>query len=110
MGSKEIGADVNLCWPTAEIAVLGAEGAVQIIHRKALDDARARGEDADALKQQLVDDYTKQTINANLSQQRGSVDAMISPQDTRRYILRSLDMLRNKKLTLPHKKQDNQPL
>jgi acetyl-CoA carboxylase carboxyltransferase component len=110
MGSKEIGADVNLAWPTAEIAVLGAEGAVNIIHRRKLVEAEKSGEDVEALRASLVDEYTKATINANLSQEKGAVDALISPHDTRRYIVSSLDLLKDKQQLHPKRKHDNQPL
>ncbi|MDR1862146.1 MAG: acyl-CoA carboxylase subunit beta [Candidatus Ancillula sp.] len=110
MGSKEIGADINLAWPSAEIAVLGAEGAVQIVHRKRLKDAEAAGEDVEELKARLIDEYTKKTINANLSQEKGAVDALISPKDTRRYIINALDLLREKKVEEVKRKHSNQPL
>ncbi|GHT81902.1 propionyl-CoA carboxylase [Actinomycetota bacterium] len=110
MGSKEIGADVNLAWPKAEIAVLGAAGAVEIIHRRKLKECQAKGEDVDVLRQQLIDDYTKSTINANLSQEKGAIDALISPRDTRRYLVSALDLLRNKKQLIQEKKHDNRPL
>jgi acetyl-CoA carboxylase carboxyltransferase component len=110
MGSKEIGADVNLAWPKAEVAVLGAAGAVEIIHRRKLKAAFDAGEDVDELKQKLIDEYTRTSINANMSQEKGAIDALISPQDTRRYIISSLDLLRNKKQEVVGKKHSNQPL
>ncbi|MDR0950993.1 MAG: acyl-CoA carboxylase subunit beta [Candidatus Ancillula sp.] len=110
MGSKEIGADFNFAWPTAQIAVLGAEGAVEIVHRRDLRNAREAGQDVDQLKQHLIDEYNKKTINANLSQEKGAIDALIEPETTRENIIRSLAVLRDKKPNRVHKKHDNQPL
>lgn len=109
MGSKEIGADINLAWPSAQIAVLGAEGAVQIIHRRELKEAKLRGEEH-VLRQKLLEDYTKSTINANLSQEKGAIDALIAPEDTRRYLINSLELLREKRRVTVTKKHDNRPL
>jgi acetyl-CoA carboxylase carboxyltransferase component len=109
MGSKEIGADINLAWPGAQIAVLGAEGAVQIIHRKALAKAKLRGEEH-ILRQKLIDEYTKTTINANMSQEKGAIDALISPDETRNHIVNALELLRGKKNNTTAKKHDNRPL
>jgi acetyl-CoA carboxylase carboxyltransferase component len=110
MGSKEIGADINLAWPSAQIAVLGAEGAVEIIHRRKLKAAKEAGEDEGKLRQELIADYAKTTINANMSQEKGAIDVIIAPTDTRMYIIRSLDMLQNKKQLRVTKKHDNLPL
>lgn len=110
MGSKEIGADVNLAWPKAEVAVLGAAGAVDIIHRRKLKAAKDNGEDVEVLRNQLIEEYTNETINANLSLEKGAIDAMISPQDTRRYISESLVLLRDKKRLTVKKKHGNIPL
>lgn len=111
MGSKSIGADVNYAWPTSQIAVLGAQGAVNIIHRKDLHKAKERGQDVDALRSQLIDDYEHTTVNANLSLETGQIDAMIDPEQTRQAIAESLTLLVNKKrVSHTGKHHGNQPL
>lgn len=110
MGSKEIGADINLAWPSAQIAVLGAAGAVEIIHRRELKAAKDSGQNVDELRQRLIDEYTQKTINANMSQEKGAIDNLINPKDTREYIIKSLEILKDKKQKLIAKKHDNQPL
>ncbi|NEG96308.1 methylmalonyl-CoA carboxyltransferase [Bifidobacterium sp. SMB2] len=111
MGSKAIGADVNVAWPSSQIAVLGAAGAVNIIHRKDLQKAKEAGQDVNALRQRLADDYEKTTVNANLSLEMGEIDAMIDPEQTRDVIERSLRLLstkRRRRLTGKH--HGNQPM
>jgi acetyl-CoA carboxylase carboxyltransferase component len=110
MGSKEIGADINLAWSNAQIAVLGAEGAVQIIYRRKLAEAKKNGEDVEKLRRELIDSYTKETINTRLSLKKGALDAQISPRDTRKYIVEALDLLKNKKAEQIERKHDNRPL
>lgn len=111
MGSKSIGADVNYAWPTSQIAVLGAQGAVNIIHRKDLQKARERGMDVQAFRKQLVNEYEATTLNANLSLETGQIDAMIDPEQTRDMVASSLRLLRNKKRTrINTKHHGNQPL
>ncbi len=106
MGSKHLGADINVAWPTAQIAVMGAQGAVNILYRSELKDA----EDADAKRAQLIDDYDQALANPYLAAERGYVDAVISPHETRLEIVRSLRLLRSKRETLPAKKHGNIPL
>ncbi|BDR55282.1 methylmalonyl-CoA carboxyltransferase [Bombiscardovia apis] len=111
MGSKSIGADINFAWPTSQIAVLGAQGAVNIIHRRDLQKAKEAGQDVDALRSQLVADYESSTVNANLSLEMGEIDAMIDPDQTRESIvdaLRTLASKRRKRLVDKH--HGNQPL
>ena len=111
MGSKAIGADMNFAWPSSQIAVLGATGAVNIIHRKDLQKAREAGRDVDALRRKLADEYEETTVNANLSLETGQIDAMIDPEQTRQAIAESLAMLAGKRRvrhTTRH--HDNQPL
>ena len=82
MGSKAIGADMNFAWPSSQIAVLGATGAVNIIHRKDFVKAKEAGEDVDALRAKLAAEYERTTVNANLSLEMGEIDAMIDPEQT----------------------------
>lgn len=111
MGSKSMGADFNYAWPTSQIAVLGAQGAVNIIHRKDLQKAKERGQDVDALRKKLVEDYENTTVNANLSLETGQIDAMIDPEQTRDVIANSLKILRSKKrVSKTGKHHGNQPM
>jgi propionyl-CoA/long-chain acyl-CoA carboxylase carboxyl transferase subunit len=106
MGSKHLGADLNLAWPTAQIAVMGAQGAVNILYRKEL----AASDDPETLRTRLVTDYEDQLANPYLAAERGYVDAVISPHETRGEITRVLRLLRTKRQTLPPKKHGNIPL
>ena len=111
MGSKSMGADINLAWPNSQIAVLGAQGAVNIIHRKDLRKASDNGEDVEAVRTQLVKEYEETTVNANLSLEMGEIDAMIDPEQTRTQLECSLRLLRTKKSVQKRsKRHDNQPL
>ena len=111
MGSKSMGADFNYAWPTSQIAVLGAQGAVNIIHRKDLQKAKERGQDVEALRKQLVENYENTTVNANLSLETGQIDAMIDPEQTRDVIANSLKILRSKKrVSRTGKHHGNQPM
>jgi len=100
MDSKNIGNDLVFAWPSAEIAVMGAKGAVEILHRKASPDERAELEAA----------YEERLLNPYIAAQRGSVDAVISPEATRREIAESLRLLINKREVLPRRRHDNTPL
>ncbi|WP_026423401.1 acyl-CoA carboxylase subunit beta [Actinokineospora inagensis] len=106
MGSKHLGADVNLAWPTAEIAVMGAVGAVQILHRKALQGA----EDRQALAARLVDEYQRTFSNPYAAAERGYVDRVIQPARTRLEVSTALRLLRNKRTVVPTRKHGNIPL
>jgi len=106
MGSKHLGADVNLAWPTASIAVMGAQGAVNILYRKEL----AAAEDADARRAELVTEYEDTLANPYIAAERGYVDRVIQPHTTRAEITRSLRLLRTKREVLPPKKHGNIPL
>lgn len=111
MGSKAIGADMNFAWPSSQIAVLGATGAVNIIHRKDLQKAKESGRDVDALRAKLVADYQSTTVNANLSLETGQIDAMIDPEQTRQAIAESLRLLAGKRRTrATSRHHGNQPL
>ncbi|MGI8701797.1 MAG: acyl-CoA carboxylase subunit beta [Nocardioidaceae bacterium] len=106
MGSKHLGADMNVAWPTAQIAVMGAQGAVNILYRSEL----AAAGDPDALRAELVTDYDDTLANPYLAAERGYVDAVIFPHETRSEIVKSLRLLRTKREVLPPKKHGNIPL
>ncbi|MDC7337222.1 acyl-CoA carboxylase subunit beta [Streptomyces lydicus] len=109
MGSKHLGADLNLAWPTAQIAVMGAQGAVNILHRRtlaAIDEPAAQEE----RRQELIREYEEALLNPYVAAERGYVDAVIMPSETRRHIVRGLRALRNKREALPPKKHGNIPL
>ena len=106
MGSKHLGADVNLAWPTAEIAVMGAQGAVNILYRQELRDAS----DPEAERARLVGEYEDAFANPYLAAERGYVDAVIMPSATRSQVVRALRALHTKRETLPPKKHGNIPL
>ena len=106
MGSKHLGADINVAWPTAQIAVMGAQGAANIIYRKRLADA----DDPEALRAELVGEYEDTLVNPYVAAERGYVDTVLSPSHTRAYVIRALRMLRNKRESMPPKKHGNIPL
>ncbi|MDX1690819.1 MAG: acyl-CoA carboxylase subunit beta [Acidimicrobiia bacterium] len=106
MNSRSVGADVVLAWPTAEIAVMGAQGAVNIIHRRDIRDA----EDPDARRSELVEDYERRFSNPYVAAERGLVDEVIEPRETRMRLISALEMLRTKRGSLPPKKHGNIPL
>ncbi len=106
MGSKHLGADINLAWPTAQIAVMGAQGAVNILYRKDL----AAAEDPDERRAELITAYDDELANPYVAAERGYVDAVIMPRQTRVEITRALRLLRTKRETLPPKKHGNIPL
>jgi propionyl-CoA carboxylase beta chain len=110
MGSKHLGADVNLAWPTAQIAVMGAQGAVNILYRHELRDVADGGGDVDGERRRLVTEYENTLANPYIAAERGYVDAVIAPSQTRREIVKALRMLRTKRATLPPKKHGNIPL
>ena len=103
MGSKHLGADVNLAWPTGSIAVTGPDAAVNIVFRSQL-------EKAPESRQQLIDDYQERFANPYVSAARGYIDDVIDPRDTRWKLIRSLEMLQNKRERMPNKKHGNIPL
>jgi acetyl-CoA carboxylase carboxyltransferase component len=106
MNSKHIRADVSFAWPSAQIAVMGAEGAVNIIQRKAI----AAASDAEAKRAELIADYEEKFSNPYIAAERGYIDDVIDPQDTRRRLVHSLEMLRSKRETIPQRKHGNVPL
>ena len=110
MASKQLGADVNLAWPTAQIAVMGAGGAVNILQRRALAKVAEEGGDVEAERARLTAEYEEQIVNPYDAADRGYVDAVIEPSTTRAHIVRSLRALRTKRASLPPKKHGNVPL
>jgi propionyl-CoA carboxylase beta chain len=106
MGSKHLGADVNLAWPTAQIAVMGAQGAVNILYRREL----AAADDPETRRAELVTEYEDTLANPYIAASRGYVDAVIKPSETRGQIVKALRALRDKRKTLPPKKHGNIPL
>jgi propionyl-CoA carboxylase beta chain len=109
MGSKHLGGDVNLAWPTAQIAVMGAQGAVNILYRRELAAADGPQEQA-ALRAARVTEYEDTLANPYVAADRGYVDAVIRPAETRSQVVRALRTLRTKRQTLPPKKHGNIPL
>jgi acetyl-CoA carboxylase carboxyltransferase component len=106
MSSKHLRGDLNLAWPSAEIAVMGPEGAVNVIHRQAL----ASSQDPDTLRAQLISDYREQFANPYVAAQRGYLDAVIVPRETRARLIAALRALQGKRAALPRKKHSNIPL
>lgn len=109
MGSKHLGADLNLAWPTARIAVMGAQGAVNILYRRtlaAIEDEQER----EARREELIREYEDALLNPYAAAERGYVDAVIMPSETRRQVAKGLRVLRTKRETLPPKKHGNIPL
>jgi acetyl-CoA carboxylase carboxyltransferase component len=106
MNSRAVKADVVYAWPTAEIAVMGAAGAVNVIQRREISAA----EDAESRRAELIADYERRFNNPYLAAERGLVDDVIEPRETRPRLIRALEMLRTKRDTLPPKKHGNIPL
>jgi acetyl-CoA carboxylase carboxyltransferase component len=106
MSSKHIRGDVNLAWPSAEIAVMGPEGAINILYRREI----AAAEDPTALRAQLVQEYREKLANPYVAAARGYIDDVIEPRETRPYLINALGMLQNKRDTNPPKKHGNIPL
>ena len=110
MGSKQLGADINLAWPTAEIAVMGGQGAVNILYRGEIKRAEEAGEDVAAVRTRLANEYTYNVASPFLAAERGELDGIIEPAQTRVAIAKALRALRNKRASLPAKKHGNIPL
>lgn len=106
MNSRALRADVVYAWPTAEIAVMGAQGAVNIIHRREI----AGAAEPDEARDQLIGEYEERFANPYLAAERGLVDDVIEPRETRPRLIRALDMLRNKREAMPPRKHGNIPL
>ena len=106
MSSKHIRTDVNLAYPTAEIAVMGPEGAVNIVNRRELQGAK----DPEKVRREKAEEYRNRFANPYIAAERGYVDAVIAPRDTRPQLIQALRMLENKRDTMPAKKHGNIPL
>ncbi|KAB1198985.1 MULTISPECIES: acyl-CoA carboxylase subunit beta [Haloferax] len=106
MASKHLGADVNYAWPTAEIAVMGPQGAVNILYRDELDAA----DDPDARRDELIEEYRQEFANPYTAADRGFVDDVIEPGETRKRLIADLRMLKSKRKSQPDKKHGNIPL
>ena len=106
MKYKHIGADMNYAWPSAEIAVMGAKGASEIIFRKEI----SMAEDKEAKLQEKVDEYTEKFANPYIAAGRGFIDEVIQPHETRIKLINAFKMLENKVAKLPKKKHGNIPL
>lgn len=106
MNSKHIRADMNYAWPTAEIAVMGADGAVNVLYRRDMDKA----DDPDAFRKERADEYNEKFANPFIAAERGYVDEIIEPRFTRRKLIMTYAMLRNKRDHNPPKKHGNIPL
>jgi len=106
MGSKHIRTDINLAWPTAEIAVMGPEGAVNIVYRREL----AAAKDQAAVRREKTEEFRERFANPFVAAERGYVDDVIEPRETRPRVIRALRMLENKVDTMPRKKHGNIPL
>ena len=106
MGSKYLGSDINFAWPTAEIAVMGAQGAVNILYRNELSDAK----DPEKKRAELVEEYNETLANPYLAAERGIIDTVIEPNQSRAYITKAFRTLKTKRDSLPARKHGNIPL
>ena len=106
MASKHIRCDVNYAWPTAEIAVMGPEGAVDIVYKRDLDKAKNRAE----MRQEKIEEFRDRFANPYVAAERGFVDAVIQPRETRKKLIQALEMLQTKRDKNPPKKHGNIPL
>lgn len=110
MGSKQLGADINLAWPTAEIAVMGGQGAVNILYRGEIKRAEEAGEDVAAVRARLASEYTYNVASPFLAAERGELDGVIEPAASRVSVIKALRALRTKRASMPPKKHGNIPL
>ena len=106
MDSKSVGSDLSLAWPSAELAVMGPQGAVEIVYRRELQDA----DDPATRRAELVDEYTERFANPYVAAERGYVDDVIDPADTRAKLVAGLEMLVSKQDETPRRKHGNVPL
>ena len=110
MGSKHLGADINLAWPTAQIAVMGAQGAVNILYRKELAKTAEHGDSVEEARATFIKQYEDALANPYVAAERGYIDTVITPSNTRMNVSKALRALRTKRATLPPKKHGNIPL
>jgi propionyl-CoA carboxylase beta chain len=108
MSSKHIRTDINYAWPTAEIAVMGPEGAVNIVYRREIE--RAAEPEREKLRRDKIDDFRERFANPYVAAERGYIDAVIEPSQTRAKLITALRSLENKRDTNPRKKHGNIPL
>jgi propionyl-CoA carboxylase beta chain len=106
MGSKYLGSDINFAWPSAEIAVMGAQGAVNILYRKEIAEAK----NPEKVRAELVSEYTETLSNPYAAAERGTIDSVIEPHQSRAYITKAFRTLKTKRDTLPARKHGNIPL
>jgi acetyl-CoA carboxylase carboxyltransferase component len=106
MNSKHIRADVSFAWPTAEIAVMGSEGAVNIVMRREIEAA----EDSEARRQELIAEYERKFSTPYIAAERGYIDDVIEPRETRPRLIQALRMLSTKREQVPPRKHGNIPL
>ena len=106
MCSRHLGSDMTLAWPTAEIAVMGAEGAANIVFRREIQEAA----DPAAKRQEIIEEYRKAFYNPYVAASRGHIDAVIPPSETRMQLIEVLETLSNKRETRPPRKHGNIPL
>jgi propionyl-CoA carboxylase beta chain len=106
MGSKHLAADYNLAWPTAEVAVMGPEGAVNIVYKREL----AGAEDPDGRRRELIDAYKAHFANPYVAAERGYIDDVIFPHETRPKLITALHTLQTKREPGPRRKHGNIPL
>ncbi len=106
MNSKSIGADLAYAWPSAELAVMGASGAVEIVYRKEIGEAA----DPEARRAELVEEYSERWLNPYIAAERGYIDDVIDPTDTRHKLIAGFELLRSKREELPKRKHGNVPL
>lgn len=106
MGNKELGTDLVLAWPTTEIAIMGAEGAVRILYRREIEAA----EDKERMREEKIQEYREKFMNPYYTASKRQLDILIKPQETRPQIIRALEMLENKRVTRAERKHGNIPL
>ena len=106
MDSKAVGSDMSFAWPSAEMAVMGPQGAVEVIHRRELQQSA----DPDAKRAELVADYTERTANPYIAAERGYIDDVIDPAETRKVVIEAFRMLETKQERIPERKHGNVPL
>ena len=110
MGSKHLGADINVAWPTAQVAVMGGQGAANILYRNDLKKTADAGKDVEAHRAELISTYENTLVNPYMAAERGYVDTVLPPSQTRSFVVKSLRMLKTKRQSLPPKKHGNIPL
>ena len=106
MDSKAVGSDMSFAWPSAEMAVMGPQGAVEVLYRRELQGAA----DPDAKRAELVEEYTEKTASPYIAAERGYIDDVIDPADTRKVVANAFRMLESKQEHLPERKHGNVPL